>query len=64
MFDIHYLQCFHGDCHHVDVVYIWGNQIGAKFWEVVADEHGIDPTGNSAFMRQQIKTLSDINDFS
>jgi len=22
-----------------------GNQIGAKFWEVVADEHGIDPTG-------------------
>ena len=23
-----------------------GNQIGAKFWEVIADEHGIDPTGN------------------
>merc|ERR1712176_363435 len=22
-----------------------GNQIGAKFWEVMADEHGIDPTG-------------------
>ena len=22
-----------------------GNQIGAKFWEVVCDEHGIDPTG-------------------
>eukprot|EP00439_Symbiodinium_sp_Y106_P072660 s1187_g13.t1 len=22
-----------------------GNQIGAKFWEVTADEHGIDPTG-------------------
>ena len=22
-----------------------GNQIGAKFWEVIADEHGIDPTG-------------------
>ena len=22
-----------------------GNQIGAKFWEVVSDEHGIDPTG-------------------
>ena len=21
------------------------NQIGAKFWEVVADEHGVDPTG-------------------
>ena len=24
-----------------------GNQIGAKFWEVIADEHGIDPTGRS-----------------
>lgn len=23
-----------------------GNQIGAKFWEVVADEHGIDPSGS------------------
>jgi tubulin beta len=23
-----------------------GNQIGAKFWEVVSDEHGIDPTGS------------------
>merc|ERR1712178_677952 len=22
-----------------------GNQIGAKFWEVLLDEHGIDPTG-------------------
>ena len=22
-----------------------GNQIGAKFWEAVSDEHGIDPTG-------------------
>nr|CAD7448451.1 unnamed protein product [Timema bartmani] len=22
-----------------------GNQIGAKFWEVIADEHGLDPTG-------------------
>lgn len=22
-----------------------GNQIGAKFWEVVCTEHGIDPTG-------------------
>ena len=21
------------------------NQIGAKFWEVISDEHGIDPTG-------------------
>ncbi|OCT82365.1 tubulin beta-3 chain [Xenopus laevis] len=23
-----------------------GNQIGAKFWEVISDEHGIDPCGN------------------
>uniref|UniRef100_A0A670XV61 Tubulin/FtsZ GTPase domain-containing protein n=1 Tax=Pseudonaja textilis TaxID=8673 RepID=A0A670XV61_PSETE len=23
-----------------------GNQIGAKFWEVISDEHGIDTTGN------------------
>ena len=22
-----------------------GNQIGGKFWEVISDEHGIDPTG-------------------
>jgi len=22
-----------------------GNQIGSKFWEVLSDEHGIDPTG-------------------
>jgi len=22
-----------------------GNRIGAKFWEVISDEHGIDPTG-------------------
>uniref|UniRef100_A0A914UUA4 Tubulin/FtsZ GTPase domain-containing protein n=1 Tax=Plectus sambesii TaxID=2011161 RepID=A0A914UUA4_9BILA len=22
-----------------------GNQIGAKFWEVISDEHGIDPDG-------------------
>src|SRR5688500_11250009 len=22
-----------------------GNQIGAKFWEVISDEHAIDPTG-------------------
>merc|ERR1712151_1304463 len=25
-----------------------GNQIGAKFWEVISDEHGIDPTGTYA----------------
>uniref|UniRef100_A0A8C4MFN9 Tubulin/FtsZ GTPase domain-containing protein n=1 Tax=Equus asinus asinus TaxID=83772 RepID=A0A8C4MFN9_EQUAS len=23
-----------------------GNQIGAKFWEVISDKHGIDPSGN------------------
>ena len=22
-----------------------GNQIGVKFWEIVSDEHGIDPSG-------------------
>ena len=22
-----------------------GNQIGAKFWEVISDEHGIQPDG-------------------
>ena len=22
-----------------------GNQIGAKFWEVICDEHGVDTTG-------------------
>ena len=22
-----------------------GNQIGAKFWEIISDEHGIDTTG-------------------
>lgn len=22
-----------------------GNQIGAKFWEVISDEHGIDANG-------------------
>ena len=25
-----------------------GNQIGSKFWEVVCEEHGIDPTGRYA----------------
>ena len=23
-----------------------GNQIGSKFWEVISDEHGVDPTGS------------------
>ncbi|XP_012944022.1 tubulin beta-4 chain [Aplysia californica] len=34
MREIVHIQC--GQC---------GNQIGAKFWEVISDEHGIDPTG-------------------
>merc|ERR1712130_323135 len=25
-----------------------GNQIGAKFWEIISDEHGIDPSGSYA----------------
>uniref|UniRef100_A0A670ZP05 Tubulin/FtsZ GTPase domain-containing protein n=1 Tax=Pseudonaja textilis TaxID=8673 RepID=A0A670ZP05_PSETE len=25
-----------------------GNQIGTKFWEVISDEHGIDPAGGYA----------------
>lgn len=25
-------------------LFVWG-QIGAKFWEVISDEHGVDPTG-------------------
>lgn len=25
-----------------------GNQIGAKFWELISDEHGVDPTGGWA----------------
>ena len=30
-----------------------GNQIGAKFWEIISDEHGIDPTG--AYVGKAIK---------
>jgi hypothetical protein len=26
-----------------------GNQIGAKFWEVIADEHGVDPVSFNHF---------------
>ena len=22
-----------------------GNQVGTKFWEIISDEHGIDPDG-------------------
>jgi len=34
MREIVHVQC--GQC---------GNQVGSKFWEVVSDEHGVDPTG-------------------
>ena len=23
-----------------------GNQVGAKFWEIISDEHGVDPEGD------------------
>ncbi len=36
-----------------------GNQIGAKFWEVVCDEHGIDPTG--AYVGDDKNQLERIN---
>ena len=26
-----------------------GNQIGAKFWETLSDEHGVSPTGAFSF---------------
>merc|ERR1711957_544818 len=40
----------HGKLTMREIVHIQGgqcgNQIGAKFWEVISDEHGIDPTGS------------------
>jgi len=27
-----------------------GNQIGAKFWETLSDEHGVSPTGAFFFL--------------
>lgn len=38
-----------------------GNQIGSKFWEVVCDEHGIDPTGRYHVVDS--KKLCSDNDF-
>ena len=26
-----------------------GNQVGSKFWEIISDEHGIDPSGKGYF---------------
>ena len=41
-----------------------GNQIGAKFWEVIADEHGIDPTGTLCNSNYWIlKCLADLDGF-
>ena len=34
-----------GQCGNQVSFYIY-EQIGAKFWEVISDEHGIDPTGS------------------
>merc|ERR1712098_1037071 len=44
----------HTHTHHInimrEIVHLQagqcGNQIGAKFWEIISDEHGIDPTGS------------------
>jgi hypothetical protein len=38
-----------------------GNQIGAKFWEVISDEHGIDPEHT---METQIYNLRESTCFS
>jgi hypothetical protein len=37
---------FHVDFGFVFLLLFSGNQIGAKFWEVISDEHGVDPTGS------------------
>lgn len=36
-----------------------GNQIGAKFWEVISDEHGVDPSG--AYVGTSPQQLERIN---
>ncbi|KAF4008514.1 hypothetical protein G4228_020267 [Cervus hanglu yarkandensis] len=35
-----------------------GNQIGAKFWEVISDEHGIDPVSK---INENINQLDILN---
>ena len=39
-----------------------GNQIGAKLWEIISDEHGIDPTGtyHGKMEAQAVKTAEEI----
>ena len=36
-----------------------GNQIGSKFWEVISDEHGIDPAGK--YVGEDDNQLANIN---
>nr|CAA73177.1 beta tubulin [Cryptosporidium parvum] len=40
-----------------------GNQIGAKFWEVISDEHGIDPTGTGTYHGESDLQMERINVF-
>lgn len=40
-----------------------GNQIGTKFWEVVSEEHGIDPAGNFDEKNYDKKVLERIDVF-
>ena len=35
-----------------------GNQIGAKFWEIISDEHGVDPTGQYQVREREKHTRS------
>eukprot|EP00834_Sanchytrium_tribonematis_P006870 NODE_551_length_6164_cov_0.432811.p3 type:complete len:223 gc:universal NODE_551_length_6164_cov_0.432811:3465-4133(+) len=35
-----------------------GNQIGSKFWEVISEEHAIDPTGNAVGTQEQIDRIN------
>ena len=36
-----------------------GNQIGAKFWELISDEHGVDPTGELQRIRGAAAGIED-----
>merc|ERR1711892_1453260 len=50
--DTHLTKLNHKPTNMREIVHIQagqcGNQIGAKFWEIISDEHGIDPTGSYA----------------
>ena len=45
-----------------------GNQIGAKFWEIISDEHGVTPTGefqgDSDLQKERIEVQLQNNIFS